>query len=98
MEKMMKKAQGMSLNVIVVAVIVLVVLVVLVLIFSGKIKMFGSKTSETSDQFIGNNCKIPGTNNECMDEYACNSKKGAYRAPPTDGFTDCSSYEGCCSS
>ena len=39
-----KKAQGMSLNMVIAAVIALVVLIVIILIFTGKTKMF-SKTS-----------------------------------------------------
>jgi len=38
--KMNKKAQGLSLNTIIIAVIVLIVLVVLIVIFSGKIGQF----------------------------------------------------------
>lgn len=75
----MKKAQGMSLNVIVVAVIVLIILVVLVLIFSGKIKFFGSKASETSAQYSGTKCEIPGTNNVCwLSNEECEAQGGSY--------------------
>jgi hypothetical protein len=95
----MKKAQGMSLNVIVVAVIVLVILVVLVLIFSGKLKIFGSKTTETSNQFDATKCVVPGTNNECV--YSaddCKSKGGSY-VEKAEGFSDCNELLGggqCC--
>lgn len=94
-----KKAQGMSLNVIVVAVIVLIILVVLVLIFSGKLKIFGSKTSETTSQYDSNKCEVPGTNNECSSDSAdCQSKGGSYREID-GGYADCqSSWKGiqCC--
>jgi len=96
----MKKAQGMSLNVIVVAVLVLVILIVLVLVFSGKLKIFGSKTTETTDAL--KNCMIPGTNSECMSSKAdCDKKYGSWEPAPEEGFKDCMqigsfSYGGCC--
>lgn len=65
MKQNTKKAQGMPLNVIIIAVICLIVLVVLVLIFSGKIKGFGKGTDDVSDSFK-NMCEIPGTSRECV--------------------------------
>lgn len=91
-----KKAQGMSMNVIIIAVIALVVLIVLVLIFTGKLKIFGQGTSETSAQYSTKACVVPGTSNECMDEYSCNQRGGSWRSPPPEGFSD-NCYEGCCS-
>jgi uncharacterized membrane protein YqiK len=91
----MRKAQGMSLNVIVVAVIVLIILVVLVLVFTGKIKLFGSKTTETAAQYSGSKCKVPGTNNECLYEGECRSRGGSWSAAP-DGVSDYDCPEGCC--
>ena len=44
---MSKKAQGMPINVIIIAAISLIVLVVLVAIFTGRIGLFGQKVSET---------------------------------------------------
>ena len=94
----MKKAQGLSLQVVIVAVLVLVVLVVLVLIFSGKLKVFGSTTSDTTAKFSGNNCVVPGTNNECVYNTAgittCKNQGGAY-SRPAGGYDDCGG-EGCC--
>jgi len=52
---MMKKAQGMSMKVIILAVLALIILVVLVLLFTGKVKIFGSQTSETQQQFSSRN-------------------------------------------
>jgi len=84
-----RKAQGMSLNVIVVAVIVLIILVVLVLIFTGKVKFFGSKTTETSAQFSGNKCLVPGTNNECgYSREDCMNRGGSYDEN-FDKYDDC---------
>ncbi len=51
-----KKAQGMSLNVIVIAVIVLVILVVLLVIFSSKIKIFGTSVSSCEQKGVGAKC------------------------------------------
>ena len=43
----LKKGQGISINVIIVAAIALIVLVVLVAIFTGRIAIFGQKVAET---------------------------------------------------
>ena len=47
----MKKAQGLPINVIIVAAIALIVLVVLVAIFTGRLGLFGKKVGE-----IGQDC------------------------------------------
>ena len=84
--EMNKKAQGIPLNVIVIAVIALIVLVVLSLIFSGKIKGFGKGVDETADSFK-NLCEIPGTERECVSSIS--------DCQPDDGdvlsgtFSDC---------
>jgi uncharacterized membrane protein YqiK len=88
-----KKAQGMSLNIVVIAVIVLIILVVLVLVFSGKLKFFGSKTTETTSQYTGAKCQIPGTNNDCSDQTECNRKGGSY-VEDYEKYDDCGGY--CC--
>jgi hypothetical protein len=89
---MMKKAQGMSLKVIIIAVIALIVLVVLILIFTGKVKFFGSQTSDTASKYTGNKCAVPGTNNKCeTDPYTCRQQGGVYDESEYD---DCG--YGCC--
>lgn len=91
---MMKKGE-MSLQVVVVAVIVLIVLVVLVLIFSGKLKFFGGKTTETSAQYDSSKCQVPGTNNECAyTKQDCESKGGTY-VEKAGGYEDCFGSQ-CC--
>jgi hypothetical protein len=50
---MNKKAQGLSINVIIVAAIALVILVVLIAIFSGRIGLFGKGVEKTT---TGNMC------------------------------------------
>lgn len=57
-----KKAQGLSINVIVIAAIMVVVLIVVILIFVNHIGHF-SKTTK--------NCKVLG--GECMDASECKS-------------------------
>jgi len=47
----MKKAQGLSINVIIITVIALIVLVVLAAIFTGRIAIFGQRVGS-----IGNDC------------------------------------------
>ncbi|NQU79766.1 hypothetical protein HQ545_08425 [Candidatus Woesearchaeota archaeon] len=93
-----KKAQGMSLKVIIIAVLALIILIVLVLIFTGKIKMFGNTASDTASQYSGRNCMVPGTNNDCTTEDECRRDGGAWQAPPEDGYEDCrySGGPGCC--
>ncbi len=88
-----KKAQGMSIKVVIIAVLALIVMIVLVMIFTGKIKVFSSGASDTSDQFTGNKCELPGTNNECM-SYA-DDCDGSYTSRTYD---DCEAkgYDGCC--
>ncbi|MBW2977591.1 hypothetical protein KY331_01980 [Candidatus Woesearchaeota archaeon] len=62
-----KKAQGLPLNVIIIAAIVLIVLVVLVIIFSGRIQLFGTGVKEQASPYTAKNCNIPGTNRKCYD-------------------------------
>ena len=77
-------------NVIVVAAIALIILVVLVVIFTGKSKIFSGTTTETTAQYTGQKCEIPGTTNRCVpNEAACTG--GTYLEGPYD---DCD--EGCC--
>ncbi|MBT7903493.1 hypothetical protein HN587_06540 [Candidatus Woesearchaeota archaeon] len=64
-----KKAQGLSLNMIIVAVIVLIVLVVLVMVFTGKIQFFNKGVGTQSDEFTsGKKCEMLGTLNKCVDD------------------------------
>lgn len=55
----MKKAQGISMNVIIVAAIALLVLVVLIAIFSGRMGIFGKGLNE-QDTKIGESCIAQG--------------------------------------
>ena len=60
-----KKAQGLSLNVVIIAALVLIVLVVLVVIFSGRTALFSKGTAEVQEQYSGQKCEIPGTGRVC---------------------------------
>ncbi len=62
-----KKAQGMSMNVIIVAVIAIVILVVLILIFTGKTKFFSKTTGDCSTK--GGQCLSA----PCPDGYITHS-------------------------
>jgi hypothetical protein len=50
-----RKAQGLSLNVIIIAVIAIVVLVVLIIIFTGKTRLFSQATTNCESK--GGHCK-----------------------------------------
>ncbi len=60
-----KRAQGMPLNVIIIAILVLIVLVVLAIIFAGKIGQFGKGTTESEKQYQATTCAVPGTGRYC---------------------------------
>jgi hypothetical protein len=60
-----KKAQGMSINVIIVAVIGLVVLVVLVLIMTGKTKIFSAATASCATKGAGAHCIATAEEKNC---------------------------------
>lgn len=90
-----RKAQGLSLTTVIIAVLVIIVLVVLVLIFSGKLKIFGSTTSETASQYGSDKCLNPATNNECVSsKIECDQKGGAYMEVQ-GGYADCYGAQ-CC--
>ena len=72
----MKKAQGMSLNVIIIAILALLVLVVLAMIFTGRIGIFTKETKSCGT--LGNNAVCVADASECggadqkaMGSYAC---------------------------
>ena len=91
----MRKAQGMSLKVVIIAVLVLVIMVVLIMIFSGKLKFFGGQTTETSAKYGSDRCQIPGTSNECAyTKQDCESKGGTFMEK-ADGYSDCFGSQ-CC--
>lgn len=68
----MKKAQGMSVNVIIIAVLALLVLVVLAFIFTGKIGQFASTTADC-ESIAGNTCEI-----QCGNGYVQDNSRGCF--------------------
>lgn len=82
-----KKAQGMPLNVIVIAAIVLIVLVVLIAIFSGRIVQFGESVDKTQpcivnggtwkDSCDATETELKGTSDAAAhpDEKCCKEKE-----------------------
>jgi len=72
----MTKAQGLSMQTIVVAAIVIIVLIILIVIFSGKMNIFGEGTDDCASK--GGECKsscgagealVPSSN--CPDKTRC---------------------------
>jgi len=53
----MKKAQGISINVIIIAAVALIVLIVLVAIFTGRLGVFSSGVASCADK--GGSCQMP---------------------------------------
>ena len=62
-----RKAQGLPLNVIIVALIGLVVLVILLAIVSGKMKVFGKKAADCKTK--GGECKTKAQCDESTDRF-----------------------------
>lgn len=84
-----KKAQGLSLNTIIIASLVLIVLVVLILIFSGRMGMFGQ---DLDDQTRIKNCENDDNYlRHIVPELPCD--KGTYSVGPYD---DVGVREYCC--
>lgn len=72
MKFMNLKAQGMSINVIIIAVLALLVLVVLAFIFTGKIGQF-SKTTANCEAISGNQCEYT-----CESGYVQDNTRGCF--------------------
>lgn len=64
-----KKAQGLSLNVIIIAALALIVLVVLVFIFSGRLKIFGQSVENCGT--LGGECSQQGYTDICIEQGTC---------------------------
>lgn len=72
MNILQKKAQGMSINVIIIAVLALLVLVVLAFIFTGKIGKFTQATANC-ESISGNECEYT-----CSSGYVKDSTRGCF--------------------
>ncbi|MBN1157563.1 hypothetical protein JXA85_08140 [Candidatus Woesearchaeota archaeon] len=85
---MLKKGQGMPVNVIIIAAIALIILIVLVAIFSGKINIFSRGYSSTSENEQSKVCTARGG-------YCGNCGSDAF-TPPPGNWIDCSPTQNCC--
>ena len=86
-----KRAQGLSLNIIVVAAIVLVVLIVLVIIFGSKMNLFGNKYDSSKNTVEKKLCAVDGGVCVSKDAYNCNDIRGG-----SVDWIDCSNSQKCC--
>ncbi|MBN2881582.1 hypothetical protein JXM83_06055 [Candidatus Woesearchaeota archaeon] len=87
-----KKAQGMSLNMVVVAAIALIVLVVLTAIFASKIRTSTQEGEKSTNNILNQAC-------ETDNEYRCSSNSGCVQkggATKPGSFVDCGSTQYCC--
>ena len=89
MDMKTRKAQGLSLTVVIVAVIVLIVLVVLVVILTGRTGRFAEGTKEVSEEYSGERCAIPGTGRGCYAEPCPSGMRYV-------GVFDCEGNQICC--
>ena len=80
----MKKAQGISLRVIIVAAIALIVLIVLVAIFTGKIGSFSDTYSNTTS---GVAAKVCGSQGYCLE--GTGTCRAGYTTEIRDDWLDC---------
>ncbi len=79
----MKKAQGLSLNVIIVAAIALIVLVILVMIFTGKLGGFGEGVEEVSGEaklLLAKHIAKGGKGDTCGEIISTREKAGVFSA------------------
>lgn len=90
---MSQKAQGLSMNTIILAVLALVVLIVLILIFTGKVGKTGEGVDTVRDKYSGKDCQIPGTQRTCrVSQQECEQQGGRI-----DAGALCTSGGVCCS-
>jgi hypothetical protein len=81
----MKKAQGISINVIIVAAIALIVLVVLVAIFTGRLGIFTREVSEVGTECSEFTETVQGTvYNADWQSEECGAKKEIFTAVDAD--------------
>ena len=91
----MKRAQGISLNTIVIAALVLIVLIILIVIFSGRMNLFGDGYDAASDDVKSAICM--GDGYSCMTPaQGSTSCPTGYEKTPTADWIDCTSNQVCC--
>jgi len=83
---MNKKAQGLPINVIIVAAIALIVLVVLVAIFTGRLGLFGQEVSEVGQDCTEFTANVEGTthNAEWQEAPCAENEREIYTATDAD--------------
>ena len=81
---MRKKAQGISMNVIIIAAIALIVMIVLIAIFTGRITVFQEKAKTGQEQAEASICAEQGgsCSEECPEGFT-------ELTPPGVAWTDC---------
>ncbi len=84
----MKKAQGLSLNMIIIAALALIILIVIVLIFSGKVGTTSKGISDVQSSVDMEKCNIPGVR-KCVDSGECMRTLSQYQE-------SCESPQICC--
>ncbi len=96
---MNKRAQGLSINVIIIVAIALIVLVVLIAVFTGRMGGFVSGVDETTT--CDNTCAALGmtkaATSELASDAACRSKEDhRYVGGGTEKFRDLTGTQKCC--
>jgi len=86
-----KKAQGLSMNTIIIAVIGLLILVILALVFSGKITTTREGIEDVEKTADITKCEIPGVRT-CTESAKCARELGQYSASCPQGKL-CCAYE-----
>ncbi len=81
-----RNAQGLPVNIIIIAAIALVVLIVLVAIFTGRIGIFSRELGATSD--VTKNCKEINPDYELMTEEECLDKEDTTTVLSKDSVAD----------
>jgi len=95
--KQNNKAQGLSLNTIIIAALVLVVLIILIVVFSGRMNLFGDAYDSTDDDVSSNICMKDGY--MCMSPETPNGNDCPTGTPKagSNNWIDCSDTQVCCS-
>ena len=88
------KAQGLSLQTIIIAALVLIILIVLVAVFGSRMGLFGNKYDATTDQATSNVCAAQG--GVCASGENCDSDtEGSAKGGANARWIDCGSKP-CC--
>jgi len=90
-----KKAQGISLNTIIIAALVLIVLIVLIVILSGRMNLFGDGYDSTTGDVDNAICMGDGYSCVTPDNGNCPSGRGSEKSSNVD-WIDCTSNQICC--